>query len=335
MFTVAKAAIKAFKGGKGKASGKALAYYSQVDDYYASESEGFWVGAAASQLGLTGEVKTQDFHAALHGQVRGISLRHRTIKSNTSERLAHDGTFSAPKSVSIQAVVGGDKRLIELHEEAVRMAFAELEKHVTAIKKNENQRQLIHTNNLAAAAFTHTLARASKDALPDPQLHTHCLILNTTDRGNGDWGAITDSYFMYDKAREIGTQYRVFLAKLLLENGYELRQSKHGFELAHISEDMIREFSKRNKEINNSMQERGLKESTPKQRDMGALATRQNKDDFDLSELKEEWKKTVEKFMSIEELKKFSFKESLTKEKNKLSISKVSKVPDEKNKKLL
>lgn len=322
MMTIGKP-IKTASSGKGGVSNKAMRYYSQVDDYYASESAGFWIGSASKKLGLEGEVQQQDFYAAMYGNVNGLQLRHHTVKSTSAERLAQDVTFSAPKSISIQAIVGGDNRLIELHEQAVRMAFTELEKHVTAIKKEEKTRKLVHTENLVAAAFTHTLARASKDSLPDPQLHTHCLIMNTTDRGNGDWGAITDNYFLYDKAREVGTQYRVFLANLLLENGYELRQSEHGFELAHISPDMIREFSKRNKEINHSMQERGLTESTPKQRDIGALATRENKEHFALSDLQKEWEKTISPFMKITELKQFNKPYSVANETSNAYLSSI------------
>ena len=69
-------------------------------------------------------------------------VRHRTPCTYTNDRgqsvttMAHragwDATFSAPKSVSLTALVGGDARVREAHEASVGVALDELEHYVQA-----------------------------------------------------------------------------------------------------------------------------------------------------------------------------------------------------------
>ena len=87
--------------------------------------------------GLRGEVKSEDFEALRQGLDPGTGefLRQR----QSADRVASDGTtqsrgrhlydftISAPKSVSIMAVLGSDERLIEAHDKAVAEALQELE----------------------------------------------------------------------------------------------------------------------------------------------------------------------------------------------------------------
>jgi len=47
-------------------------------------------------------------------------------------RAGWDRTFSAPKSVSLTAPVGGDERLREAHRESVRVALDQLEHYTQA-----------------------------------------------------------------------------------------------------------------------------------------------------------------------------------------------------------
>jgi conjugative relaxase-like TrwC/TraI family protein len=62
-------------------------------------------------------------------------VRHRTGQQYTNEdgkivtpvehRAGWDATFSAPKSVSLTALVGGDDRVREAHRDAVNTALTE------------------------------------------------------------------------------------------------------------------------------------------------------------------------------------------------------------------
>ena len=58
-------------------------------------------------------------------------------------------TSSAPKSVSLTALVGSDERVREAHRESVQVALGELERHTQARLGNVNAPQL--TSKFAAA----------------------------------------------------------------------------------------------------------------------------------------------------------------------------------------
>src|SRR5438045_8874543 len=111
----------------------------QQSDYFDQNRtvQGQWHGRGAELLGLKGEVTSEDFKVVRQGldpQTREF-LRQRhgadRIASNGEEqskaRSFYDMTFSAPKSVSVMAIVGGDERLVSAHETAVHEALEEAE----------------------------------------------------------------------------------------------------------------------------------------------------------------------------------------------------------------
>jgi conjugative relaxase-like TrwC/TraI family protein len=128
--------IRAMTGGEGYAQ-----RHLQQSDYYDQNRtvEGKWHGRGAELLGLKGEVTSEDFEAVRQGldPQTGEFLRQRhgadRIASNGEEqskaRSLYDMTFSAPKSVSVMAIVGGDERLVAAHGTAVREALEEAEKY--------------------------------------------------------------------------------------------------------------------------------------------------------------------------------------------------------------
>ncbi|HTY85774.1 MAG TPA: relaxase domain-containing protein, partial [Silvibacterium sp.] len=98
-------------------------YYRQGDAV-----QGEWQGRLASEFGLSGEVSALEFSRLTEGrhpQTAAQMVRHRaaveykdadgkTVKA-VEHRAAWDATFSAPKSVSLTALVGGDERIREAH----------------------------------------------------------------------------------------------------------------------------------------------------------------------------------------------------------------------------
>ena len=87
-------------------------YYAKDDHYYAkTETTSEWAGELAADLHLAGGVDGRIFEAMLTGELpNGIVLPG---KGNHQEqrRAGFDATFSAPKSVSIAALLN-DERLI-------------------------------------------------------------------------------------------------------------------------------------------------------------------------------------------------------------------------------
>ena len=103
------------------------ASYYERDGYYAKDdpehrAASGWFGKGAEELGLKGPVDPEVFRAVLEGKVpdgSGTELGRRGRDGEILHRPGRDLTFSAPKSVSIAALVGGDGRIVEAHDRAV------------------------------------------------------------------------------------------------------------------------------------------------------------------------------------------------------------------------
>ncbi len=140
-----------------------------VDDYYSEQQRvvGRWIGKGATALGLAGEVAHEDFSALLQGidPHSGAVLVQKA--SGYGEHAAGwDGVFNAPKSVSIQALIGEDHRLLQAHQLAVERAVAEVEKY--AMARAHGGREFVNTANIVGAAFTHVAAARSGTQATDP-----------------------------------------------------------------------------------------------------------------------------------------------------------------------
>ncbi|HEY1717471.1 MAG TPA: MobF family relaxase, partial [Verrucomicrobiae bacterium] len=213
------------------------------NDYYAAGEirPGQWIGAGAERLGLSGQVTREQFYALCENQhpQTGEQL---TLRQNAKDdrRIFFDFTCSPPKSVSVLAVTLDDKRLVEAHEEAAKVAFRELEIFAaTRVRKQGNQRDRT-TGNLVAAAFVHDSSREL-----DPQLHTHFTVFNATfDEREQSWKAL-QAGAMYEAIRFATAVYRNELAKRIYEIGYLIQPAKHGFEIEGFSPDVLKLFSKR------------------------------------------------------------------------------------------
>src|ERR1700684_3677107 len=164
-------------------------HYSQ-DDYYTQGQTcvGQWIGRGAAALGLVGDVRRDDFSALLQGiHPRSGAVLVPAAGHKGQHAAGWDSVFSAPKSVSVQALVGGDSRLIRAHSQAVERALREVEGY--AIAHQRGGRERVVSANVVGASFNHLAARPAgqSDHGPDPQLHTHVVLLNVTKRPDGQW----------------------------------------------------------------------------------------------------------------------------------------------------
>jgi len=227
-------------------------------DYYdeGRRVQGEWHGQGAELLGLRREVTREQFEAVREGlhPETGEFLRPRhsadRIDANGSEqskgRSLYDLTFSAPKSVSIQALVGGDERLIAAHDKAVREALAEAENYAAARIRLKGANEDRATANWIVAAYRHDTSREL-----DPQLHTHAVTANLTFDGvEGRWKALQASG-LYERRAYLTEVYRNALAREVYGLGYEIeprRDSKgrdHGFEIRGVSDELLEKYSVR------------------------------------------------------------------------------------------
>jgi conjugative relaxase-like TrwC/TraI family protein len=226
-------------------AGGASSYYA-ADNYYSVEEQtehSQWGGAGAQELGLSGRVKSADFEKILSGK---LTNGEHVGRKGDGHRAGVDLTFSAPKSVSLLALVGGDKRIITAQKDAVRATMMWVEKNLSEgrlVRKGETK--IVKTGNLVYALFEHDTSRKL-----DPQLHTHAVIANVTKRPDGSWRVLHNDALIKNNTL-IGSIYHAELRVRLEKLGYatELR-GKHGaFEIRGVSRDMVEAFSARRAEI--------------------------------------------------------------------------------------
>ena len=139
-------------------------YFESSDDYYGKEGHrGDWIGAGVGDLGLQGAsaVERLAFQNLLEGQLPdGKRLRWNRTRGN-EDRKGIDFTFSAPKSVSIQALVQEDPRIVAAHDIAVKKSLELMQEFAATRKKVNGLSFRERTGNLVAATFRHELSRAT------------------------------------------------------------------------------------------------------------------------------------------------------------------------------
>ncbi len=255
--------IRAMTGGAGYAQ-KHLEHSDYFDQNRTVQGE--WHGRGAELLGLNGTVTHMQFEAIREGRHHetGEFLRPR----QSADRLGTDGeveskarslydlTLSAPKSVSVQALVGGDERLLEAHRHAVSAALQEAERYAGTRVRLDRANHDRQTGNLVIAAYTHDSSRQL-----DPQLHTHAVAANLSYDGiEGRWKALQASG-MYERRAYITEIYRNELAKEVLRLGYDIESQRNtkgvdnGFEIKGISKDVLERYSQRSEERDKSIRQ--------------------------------------------------------------------------------
>jgi len=229
-------------------------YYSQGD-----QIRGEWHGRLAGQWGLRGEVREEHFQRLSEGQhpMSGEQLvRHQTAReyvnrdgrkvSPMEHRAGWDATFSAPKSVSLTALVGGDERVREAHRESVGIALDELERYVQARIGGNLPAET--TGKWVATKFEHDSARPV-DGYAAPQLHTHVVFFNLTETEDGEAHALQPRE-LYKTQQYATAVYRSELAARLKTLGYEIERGKSGQpEIIGYSEEYLAASSPRRRQI--------------------------------------------------------------------------------------
>ena len=222
--------------------------YFEKDDYYSNE-EGpggsRWLGKGAERLGLEGGVEQEQFTEILKGKAPNGELLFSRKLNQKKRRAATDFTFSAPKSVSVAGLVQGDQRVVAAHHLAVERTLAILEERYAETRVMTAQgRRVVGTGNIIAAVFAHGTSREA-----EPQLHSHCVVMNATQIENGRWySLLNDSAIANQKL--LGQIYQNELACELKRIGYEIEPREHGqFDIKGYSEELLKTFSTRRGQI--------------------------------------------------------------------------------------
>jgi conjugative relaxase-like TrwC/TraI family protein len=282
---------------------QAETYYEEKyaqDDYYSEEQRivGQWFGRGAEELGLSGDVASDDFRQVLRGlhPASGEVLVH-MANGYDDRRAGWDATFNAPKSVSIQGLVGGDDGLIEAHRTAVSRALEELEHY--ALSRRRGGSEWVITGNVVAARFDHVAARPASSVDdgygPDPHLHTHVVIANMTRRPDGEWRGL-DPVEIYRSQNFVTAIYRSELAREVQQLGYRVKVAGQDgrWELDGYTREQVMAFSRRRRDIEQALAREGLTGAEAAQNI--AHRTRLSKDHRDEGSLREEWRSRAQEY---------------------------------------
>ena len=276
------------------------ASYYEKDGYYAKDDPehrdaSAWFGKGAEALGLSGPVDSDTFRAVLEGKVpdgSGTELGKRGRDGEITHRPGRDLTFSAPKSVSLAALVGGDARIVGVHDRAVKATLAWVEKNAveTRVQDPETGRMVrAGDQKTVVATFRHNTSRNL-----DPQLHTHTVLANMVQGEDGKWRTMVNDG-LYQRQKLIGAIYRNELAAGLIRLGYGIEKihADGRFEIAGVAREVIEAFSTRRAEIKAAMETRGLGATAdnPRHAERSALMTRATKQEVDRDELRQIWQR--------------------------------------------
>ncbi|PYV76147.1 MAG: conjugal transfer protein [Acidobacteria bacterium] len=290
---------------------QAQAYHSEEfgnarENYYTQGHQicGEWHGRLAEQWGLRGNVSEEHFRRLAEGQhpITGEQLvRHKAArqyvnnqgrKIRTMEhRAGWDATFSAPKSVSLTALVGGDERLREAHQQSVAIALDELERYVRARIGGNLPAET--TGKWVAAKFEHDSARPV-DGYAAPQIHTHVVFFNLTETEDGEIYALQPRE-LYKTQQYATAVYRSELAARLKTLGYEIERGKGGQpEIKGYSEEYLAASSPRRQQIEEHLAKENQRGADAAQ--IAAYKTRQAKLQLSQEEVQERHQQMAEAF---------------------------------------
>jgi conjugative relaxase-like TrwC/TraI family protein len=281
-------------------------FTSEKQNYWSRDRQGHseWKGELAREWGLQGSVADEHFARLSEGQHPKSAaqlIKHQPARTYENEygkkitsaehRAGWDATFSAPKSVSLTALVGGDERVRAAHRESVRVGLHELERYTQARIGNVHAPET--TGKFLAATFEHDTARPV-DGYAAPQLHTHAVIFNITERENSETRALQERS-LFQSQQYATTVYRSELAIRLQQLGYEIERGQHGQpEIRGYTQEYLEASSPRRAQIKEHLQEIGREGAGAAQ--VAAHRTRDSKDLFSRDQVLERHRDLAAKF---------------------------------------
>ena len=298
-----------------KNSAGAATYFSKEDNYYLSEVDAkensIWWGIGANKLKLSNKkVLKEDLQEIMEGRLpNGVTIGSQKNGKDGSvkHRPGYNICFNAPKSVSILALDGGDKKFYEAHLEAVKETLKTIEKDCAQSRVHNGEKvSFENTKNLTIALIRHTASRSL-----DPHLHHHALVMNATEKEDKTWKALSSNKIsktnktknrvingfserIYHNQIYYGLIYRSALANKVKDLGCEIEVTgKHGmWEIKGVPKEAREAMSKRRKEIEELLDK--LNYHSFKAADLISAKSRDDKPkDINLAEMKQTWKQEL------------------------------------------
>ena len=269
-------------------AGGAKTYYTQAD-YYTEGQElaGHWRGIGAEKLGLSGTVDKADWESLCDNRYPGTG-EPLTLRRKQERRVGYDFNFHVPKSVSLLYSLTRDERLLDAFRESVRDTMTEMESEMQTRVRKSGCNEDRTTGNMVWGEFIHFTSRPI-DGVPDPHLHAHCFVFNTTyDQKEAAWKAGQFSLLKRD-APYFEARFHVRLARRLGELGLDVTRHKKGWELTGLDKKTLDKFSRRTALIEEEARRKGILDPVEKS-ELGAKTREKKQKDLTLDELRVEWR---------------------------------------------
>ncbi len=262
------------------------------EDYYLDdlESPGLWHGDSARLLRLDGRVGEADYFSLVENQHpnRPGSL---TARNRSNRRIGWDIVWDVPKGASVLHALTGDQRIKDLFQAAAQATMKDIEAEIkTRVRKNGRDEDRV-TGNAIWASFTHYTARPV-GGIPDMQLHQHNVLFNATfDPTEQCWKAVQLGDIKRD-APYFEALYHARVAAGLRELGYSIRRKGRYWDVKHVPDRVIREFSRRTEIVEAAARVLGI--NSPKAKAKLGATTRESKNHGEgMQDLVTQWRRRI------------------------------------------
>ena len=262
-------------------------YYASAD-YYSEGQEiiGSWGGKGARLLALEGVVDREAFER-LCDNLNPRNGEQLTARTRADRTVGYDFTFSVPKSVSLLYALSGDREILDAFRSAVDETMQGIEAEMkTRVRKGGKDGERV-TGNMVWSEFIHTTSRPV-EGVPDPQLHAHCFVFNTTwDDQERQWKA---GQFRELKASAplYQAMFRVRLAGKLQDLGFGVERKRDDFEMAGVPAGVLKRFSRRTEQIEEKAKQLGITDPNRKA-ELGAATREKKTNELSWNELRKDW----------------------------------------------
>jgi len=206
-------------------------------------------------------------------------------------RVAFDCTATVEKSISVLGLVADDEEVrrtvARCVADANRVAVEWLDQHASS---GRSRNVSIGSEGLTVASFMHGTSRND-----DPFLHVHNVVVNAIEDAAGG-GRTLDATGLYSQSKAASAMATTHLRhRLTAELGLDWRRSAAGvWEVAGISDQVLRHFSSRTREIEEAMKELRDAGTPDPDEDHLKKATRRRKSGIHPDEARSRWQEEAQ-----------------------------------------